>query len=138
MAYSNPRPAGIIAINLDEGDELIGVRLTDGQQEVILSTARRPGDPLPRGGRARRWAAAPRGVRGITLEAGDSVVGVDVVSPGATLLAVAETRLRQAHRRSTSTGSQSRGGKGIITMNATDKTGRVVGVRRSPTTTTSC
>jgi DNA gyrase subunit A len=127
MAYANPRRAGIIAISLDPGDEVIGVRLTDGQQELILST---------RDGQAIRFQEADvrpmgrgaGGVRGITLEAGDAVVGVDVVSPGATLLAVAERgygkRTEMEEYR-----SQSRGGKGIITMKVTEKTGPVVGVR---------
>ena len=68
------------------------------------------------------------GVRGITLDEGDSVVGLDVVSPGATLLAVAERgygkRTEMDEYRLTR-----RGGKGIITMKTTDKTGLVVGVR---------
>jgi DNA gyrase subunit A len=127
MAYANPRKAGIIAISIDPGDEVIGVRLTDGQQEIILST---------RGGQAIRFkeedvrpmGRGAGGVRGITLEEGDSVVGVDVVSPGATLLAVAERgygkRTEMDEYRLTH-----RGGKGIITMKTTDKTGPVVGVR---------
>jgi DNA gyrase subunit A len=127
MAYSNPRKAGIIAISLDAGDEVIGVRLTDGQQEVILST---------RGGQAIRFKeqdARPMGrsaggVRGITLEPGDSVVGLDVVSLGATLLAASE----RGYGKRTEMDEyrlQSRGGKGVITMKVTDKTGPVVGVR---------
>jgi DNA gyrase subunit A len=125
--YANPRPSGIIAIKLNEGDELIGVRLTDGNQEVILSTAAgqairfREADVRPMG----RNAA---GVRGITLDAGDAVVAVDVVTPDTTLLAVAEKgygkRTALDEYRLTN-----RGGKGIITMNVTEKVGRVVGVR---------
>jgi len=125
--YANPRPSGIIAIKLNEGDEVIGVRLTDGDQEVILSTADgqairfRESDVRPMG----RNAA---GVRGIQLEAEDAVVAVDVVSPEATLLAVAERGYgkRTAVDEYRLTG---RGGKGIITMNVTERVGRVVGVR---------
>jgi DNA gyrase subunit A len=127
MAYSNPRKAGIIAISLDDGDEVIGVRLTDGHQEVILST--RDGQAIRfKESDVRPMGRGAGGVRGVTLEAGDSVVGVDVVSPGATLLAVAENgygkRTEMDEYR-----LQSRGGKGVITMKVTDKTGPVVGVR---------
>jgi len=127
MAYSNPRKAGIIAISLDDGDEVIGVRLTDGQQEVILST--REGQAIRfKEEDVRPMGRGAGGVRGITLEEGDSVVGVDVVSPGSTLLAVAERgygkRTEMEEYR-----LQSRGGKGLITMKTTDKTGLLVGVR---------
>jgi DNA gyrase subunit A len=127
MAYSNPRKAGIIAINLDEGDEVIGVKLTDGQQEVILST--RDGQAIRfKEEDVRPMGRGAGGVRGITLEHGDCVVGIAVASPGATLLAVAERgygkRTEMDEYRLTR-----RGGKGIITMKTTDKTGPVVGVR---------
>jgi DNA gyrase subunit A len=127
MAYANPRKAGIIAISLDEGDEVIGVRLTDGQQEVILST--RMGQAIRfKEEDVRPMGRGAGGVRGIALEEGDSLVGLDVVSPGATLLAVAECgygkRTEMDEYRLTR-----RGGKGIITMKTTDKTGLVVGVR---------
>jgi DNA gyrase subunit A len=127
MAYSNPRKAGIIAITLDAGDEVIGVRLTDGQQELILST--REGQAIRfKEADVRPMGRGAGGVRGITLDEGDSVVGLDVVSPGATLLAVAERgygkRTEMDEYRLTR-----RGGKGIITMKTTDKTGLVVGVR---------
>jgi len=127
MAYSNPRKAGIIAISLDAGDEVIGVRLTDGQQELILST--RHGQAIRfKEEDVRPMGRGAGGVRGIALDEGDSVVGLDVVSPGATLLAVAERgygkRTEMDEYRLTR-----RGGKGIITMKTTDKTGPVVGVR---------
>jgi DNA gyrase subunit A len=127
MAYANPRRAGIIAIGLDPDDEVIGVRLTDGEQEVILST--REGQAIRfREADVRSMGRGAGGVRGITLEEGDSVVAVDVASPGATLLAVAEN----GYGKRTEIDEyrlQSRGGKGVITMNITVKTGRVVGVR---------
>src|SRR5882724_6495950 len=89
MAYANPRKAGIIAINLDPGDEVIGVRLTDGQQELILST--RHGQAIRfKESDVRPMGRGAGGVRGVTLEEGDTVVGVDVVNLSATLLAVAE------------------------------------------------
>jgi len=125
--YANPRPSGIIAIKLNDSDELIGVRLTDGNQDVILSTAAgqairfRESDVRPMG----RNAA---GVRGIQLDGDDAVVAVDVVTPDTTLLSVAEKgygkRTALDEYRLTN-----RGGKGIITMNVTERVGRVVGVR---------
>jgi DNA gyrase subunit A len=127
MAYANPRRSGIIAISLDEGDEVIGVRLTDGHQELILST--RMGQAIRfREEEVRAMGRGAGGVRGITLEEGDSVVGMTAVSPGATLLAVAE----KGYGKRTEMDEyrvQSRGGKGIITMKTTEKTGSVVGVR---------
>jgi DNA gyrase subunit A len=125
--YANPRPSGIIAIKLNEGDEVIGVRLTDGDQEVILSTA--AGQAIRfRESDVRTMGRNAAGVRGITLETGDAVVAVDVVTPDTTLLAVAEKgygkRTALDEYRLTS-----RGGKGIITMNVTDRVGRVIGVR---------
>ena len=102
MAYSNPRKAGIIAISLDEGDEVIGVRLTDGQQEVILST--RDGQAIRfKEEDVRPMGRGAGGVRGITLEQGDSVVGIAVASPGAHAARGRGARLRQAHRDGTST-----------------------------------
>src|SRR6185295_19005051 len=89
MDYSNPRRAGIIAIDLDEGDEVIGVRLTDGEQEIILST--REGQAIRfKESDVRNMGRGARGVRGITLESTDELISADVVQPGATLLAVAE------------------------------------------------
>jgi DNA gyrase subunit A len=127
MAYANPRKAGIIAISLDAGDEVIGVRLTDGHQEIILST--RMGQAIRfKEEEVRPMGRGAGGVRGIALEEGDGIVGMAVVSPGSTLLAVAE----KGYGKRTEMDEyrlQSRGGKGIITMKTTEKTGAVVGVR---------
>jgi len=128
MAYANPRPSGIIAIGLEEGDELIGVRLVEQSQDILLST---------RGGQAIRFhegdvrpmGRAAGGVRGIKLDADDAVVSLDILSPGATILSVSEKG--QGKRSELDEYRlQTRGGKGIITMNVTDKTGGVVGVVR--------
>ncbi|HYD47730.1 MAG TPA: DNA gyrase C-terminal beta-propeller domain-containing protein, partial [Terriglobales bacterium] len=127
MAYANPRRAGIIAITLDQGDELIGVQLTDGKQEIILSTSAGQAIRFPEAD-VRPMGRGAGGVRGINLDAGDLVVGMDVVELSSTLLAVAEKgygkrTAMEEYRR------QSRGGKGIITMKTTDKTGPVIAVR---------
>ena len=127
MQYASPRPSGIIAIALEEGDEVIGVRLTDGSREAILST--RDGQAIRfKEDEVRAMGRDTYGVRGMKLDAGDEVVSLDLVEPGTTLLAVSENgygkRTEMEEYRLTR-----RGGKGIITMKTTDKTGRVIGVR---------
>ncbi len=128
MAYANPRRDGIIALALEEDDEVIGVRLTDGKQEILLST---------KNGQAIRFSEeevrptgrGTYGVRGIALEEGDAVVSLEILSKGATLLTVSSggygKRSGVDEYR-----IQSRGGKGIITMRTSDKTGEVIGVRQ--------
>ncbi len=127
MQYASPRPSGIIAIALEEGDEVIGVRLTDGASQVILST--RDGQAIRfKEEEARSMGRSTYGVVGMRLDQGDEVVALDLVESGATLLAVSENgygkRTEMDEYRLTR-----RGGKGIITMRTTDKTGRVIGVR---------
>jgi DNA gyrase subunit A len=125
-AYGNPRVGGIIALTVDEGDELIAVRMTTGQSEVFLAT---------RQGIAIRFAEdevrpmgrAARGVTGVSLEEGDRVVAAEMVSPGAAILSVTErgygkrTALEEYRL-------QGRGGKGIINVRVTEKNGPVMGV----------
>jgi len=128
MAYAHPRPSGIIAIGLDEGDEVIGVRLTDGGQEILLST--RTGQSIRfKEEDVRRMGRGAGGVKGITLEAEDEVVSLEILSEGASVLTASENgygkRTEVAEYR-----IQSRGGKGIITMKTTDRTGPVVGVQQ--------
>src|SRR5579884_2839011 len=127
MQYASPRPSGIIAIALEDGDEVIGVRLTDGTREVILSTRNGQAIRFPET-EVRPMGRDTYGVRGMSLEAGDEVVALDLVEEGGTLLAVSENGFgkrtaMEEYRRT------HRGGKGIITMKTTEKTGRVVGVR---------
>ncbi len=128
MAYANPRRDGIIALALEEDDEVIGVRLTDGQQEVLLST---------KSGQAIRFSEeevrptgrGTYGVKGITIEEKDAVVSLETINKEATLLTVSA---RGYGKRSDVDDYriQSRGGKGVITMRTTDKTGEVVSMRQ--------
>jgi DNA gyrase subunit A len=129
MAYSNPRRDGIIAISLDDNDEVIGVRMTDGKQEILLSTKK---------GQAIRFSEddvrptgrSTQGVKGIVLDAQDEVVSLAVLNPQETLLTVSS--LGYGKRSSVDEYRvQSRAGKGIITMRTTDKTGEVIGVRQA-------
>jgi DNA gyrase subunit A len=88
-AYANPRAGGIIALTLDEGDELIAVRLTSGRDEVFLAT--RQGMAIRfEEGEVRPIGRTGRGVIGIDLEGGDGVVAAEVVRPGTTILTVNE------------------------------------------------
>ena len=126
MAYANPRRGGIIAITLGADDELIGVQLTDGKQEILLST---------RNGKAIRFAEqevratgrGTSGVRGMTLEEGDEVVSLEILNQEATLLTVSSQGYGKRSRIEDYR-LQSRGGKGVSTLRTTDKTGLVCGV----------
>ena len=125
MAYANPRASGIRAIGLEVGDEVIGVRLTDGQQELILSTS--DGQSIRfKEEQVRSTGRGTFGVVGMKLDSGDKVVSMEILTLGFNILTVSEggygKRTEMDEYR-----LQSRGGKGIITMKTTDKTGRVVG-----------
>jgi DNA gyrase subunit A len=128
MSYANPRSNGIRAIALEDKDEVIGVRLTDGQQEIILSTA--DGQSIRfKEEQVRSTGRGTYGVVGMRLDDGDLVVSMEILSLGCDVLTVAEN----GFGKRTETNEyrlQSRGGKGIITMKTTDKTGRVVGAQQ--------
>jgi len=128
MAYANPRASGIRAIALEPNDEVIGVRLTDGNQEIVLSTL--DGQSIRfKEEQVRSTSRDTYGVAGINLEKDDVIVSMEILSLGANILTVSENgygkRTPMEEYR-----LQSRGGKGIITMKTTDKTGRVVGVQQ--------
>ena len=128
MLYAHPRPSGIRAIGLEDGDEVIGVRLTDGLQELILSTAE--GQSIRfKEEQVRSTGRGTYGVVGMRLDEGDVVVSMEILTLGFDILTVAEYGLGKR----TEVGEYritSRGGKGVITMRTTDKTGRVVGVQQ--------
>src|SRR3970282_2147074 len=121
MAYANPRANGIRAIAMEQGDEVIGVRLTDGQQEIILSTL--DGQSIRfKEAQVRSTGRGAYGVVGMRMDKGDEVVSMEILSLGANILTVAEN----GYGKRTDTKEyrlQSRGGKGSITMNTTEKTG---------------
>jgi len=126
MAYSRPRAGGIIALNLDTGDELIAARITDGTMNVFLGSARgksirfHESDIRPSGRIAR-------GVRGMRLAKGDEIVGMEVLSHGQTLFAVTEN----GFGKRTSIDEypvQKRGGMGVISIKTTERNGLVVGM----------
>ena len=126
MDYSRPRATGIIAINLEPNDELISVRLTDGEQQIALST--RCG-MLVRfdESEVRSMGRNATGVKGVNLGADDCVVSMEIAQPGASLLTVSA---RGFGKRSATDDYRlvHRGAKGVFTMKVSDKTGPVVGV----------
>ena len=125
--YSYVRAPGVNAINVREGDRLIDVQMTDGNSEVILAT--RKGMAIRfREKDVRETGRATQGVKGIDLEEGDQVVGMVVVRRGGTLLTVS----RKGKGKRTDVEeyrTQKRGGKGLIDLRLTEKTGEVVAVK---------
>jgi DNA gyrase subunit A len=123
-AYQNVRSAGIIAINIDAGDRLIGVELTGGKDDLLLVTRKGMGIRFNEED-ARPMGRATGGVRGISLDDGDVVEGVEVVHEDAMLLTVTEN----GYGKRTPFGEyrvQRRGGKGLIANVLTSKTGDLV------------
>jgi DNA gyrase subunit A len=125
-SYSHPRPSGIIAITLEEGDELISAEVTDGKRDVFLGSS----DGLSirfSETDVREIGRTGKGVIGIRLEEGNRVVGMEIVRDNSTILTVTENGFG---KRSTLEDyrSQGRGGKGIITIKTTEKNGQVIGM----------
>jgi DNA gyrase subunit A len=126
-AYANPRSSGIRAINLDDDDELIAVRITDGDRDLFL---------MSKSGKSirvsetqfRPLGRVSRGIRGMNL-GGSQLVGMDVIDAGKSILVITEKgfgkrTLEDAYR------CQSRGGKGVFNVRVTEKNGGVVGFRQ--------
>lgn len=125
--YQNVRTSGLIAINLDEGDELKWIRMTSGENEVVISTA---------GGQAIRFhesdarpmGRVSRGVRGIRLRADDYVIGMDVVEEGSSIFVISEFGYGKQTKVSQFT-AHKRGGVGIRSAVVSAKTGKLIGVK---------
>ncbi len=125
--YANVRANGLIAIKLDNGDELGWVKLTSGKDEIIISTALAQAIRFKEG-EVRPMGRATRGVRGIRLRSGDRVVGMDVVRPGMELLVVMENGYGK-RTKVDQFATHARGGVGIKAGVVTAKTGKTVDVR---------
>jgi DNA gyrase subunit A len=123
-AYANPRTGGIVAIKIKEVDELIGVRVSTGSQDIFLTT--RQGKSIRFGEtEIREMGRVAAGNIGIRMEPGDEVVGMEVLDEGATILTVTEN----GYGKRTRTGEyriQGRGGKGILTIKTSERNGPVV------------
>ena len=126
-AYSNPRQGGIIALSLDQGDKLIAVHVTDGSREMLLGTKQgitirfKEEDVRPMGRTAH-------GVKGITLEEGDEVIGMETITPDSTTAILTVTEGGYGKRTPVNDYRvQGRGGKGIISVKTTERNGLAVG-----------
>ena len=130
-AINTRMKAGIRALTLDEGDELIEVRLTDGKQNIILMTHEGQSICFDEN-TVRVMGRMATGVRGITLRAGDYVVGAARAHAGKTVLAVTENgygKRTAVEEYLRGDGPQNRGGKGMKGYQVTDKTGPVVAIK---------
>jgi DNA gyrase subunit A len=122
--YSNPRSNGIKAIKVEEGDELMDVQVTSGSNDVVLATRHGLSVRFHESD-VREMGRDTTGVKGIELRPGDQLVGMVVIKREATLLVVTEKGLGKCSEVSEYR-VQKRGGKGILTLNRTAKTGDVV------------
>ena len=125
--FSSMMKRGVLAINLDKDDELIGVKFTEGERYIILGTAQGMAIAFAEE-EVRSMGRNARGVRGIKLKKGDRVIGMDKLKRGAEVLTVSEEGLGK-RTPTEEYRSQSRGGKGLINMKVTEKTGEVVGIK---------
>jgi len=126
-AYGNPRQGGIIALSLDQGDKLIGVQITDGQREILLGT--RQGIVIRfKEDEVRPMGRTAYGVRGITLEEGNEVIGMETITPDSTTSILTVTEGGYGKRTPvTEYRIQGRGGKGIISVKTTERNGPAIG-----------
>jgi DNA gyrase subunit A len=125
-SFSNPRPSGIIALSIDEGDQLIDAVLTSGEDELLIGTESGMAIHFSEQD-ARPMGRTAYGVKGIELEDGDAVVSLQVVRQGGTVLTVT----RNGYGKRTSLDEyrlQTRGGKGLINIKTSERNGPVVGV----------
>jgi DNA gyrase subunit A len=124
LSYSKPRTGGIIAINIKDDDELIVVRVTSGEQDIFLSTSSGKSIRFHEQ-EIRSMGRVAAGNIGIKMGSGDAVVGMAVLDEGATILTVTENgygkRTKTEEYR-----SQSRAGKGILTIKTSERNGPVV------------
>jgi DNA gyrase subunit A len=125
-AFSNPRAGGIIAMDVEQGDSVIAVQVSDGSNEMFIGT--RSGMAIRfRESDVRSMGRAAGGVRGIELRDDDEVVAMEVLQPGGTILSVTE----QGYGKRTGLDEyrvQTRGGVGIINIQTSDRNGKVIGV----------
>lgn len=126
--YQNIRNGGLIAINLDEGDELKWIGMTDGNNEIIISTAQ--GQAIRFNEKdVRPMGRVSRGVRGIRLRAGDAVIGMDIVEEGSSIFVITQAGYGKRTKVAQFT-AHARGGVGIRSAVVNSKTGKLVGVKR--------
>jgi len=127
MEFDTTRRSGLIAILLADDDELIGVKLTNGQQKIMLGTKQGLAIQFSEED-VRPTGRVTQGVKGISLNPGDAVVGMDAVQRGGEVLTVTA----EGYGKRTAVSeypSQKRGGKGVRNFKVTEKTGEVIGIK---------
>ena len=125
--YRNVRSSGLIAINLDDGDELKWIRMTTGDNEVVISTSK--GQAIRFHERdVRPMGRVSRGVRGIRLRPGDHVIGMDIVQEGSSIFVISQFGYGKRTKVSQFT-AHARGGVGIRSAVVNAKTGQLIGVK---------
>jgi len=125
--YQNVRSSGLIAINLDQGDELKWIRMTTGDNEVVISTSQGQAIRFHESG-ARPMGRVSRGVRGIRLRPGDQVIGMDIVEEGSSIFVISKFGYGKRTKIAQFT-PHARGGVGIRSAVVNPKTGDLVGVK---------
>ena len=125
--YQNVRNSGLIAINLDQGDELKWIRMTDDNNEVVISTSQ--GQAIRFHERdARPMGRVSRGVRGIRLRPGDRVIGMDIVEEGSDIFVISKFGYGKRTKVAQFT-AHARGGVGIRSAVVNTKTGELISVK---------
>lgn len=125
--YQNVRSSGLIAINLDEGDELKWIRLTTGENEIVISTMQGQAIRFHESN-VRAMGRVARGVRGIRLRKDDQVIGMDVVAEDVSIFVISELGYGKRTKMSQFT-AHARGGVGIRSAVVNKKTGQLVSVK---------
>jgi DNA gyrase subunit A len=124
MAYSNPRATGIIALKINEDDELIAVRVVSEEEDIFLATRQGKSIRFTQQD-IRSMGRVAAGNIGIRMESDDEVVGMEALQEGSTILTVSENGFGK-RTRTDEYRRQSRGGKGIFTIKTTERNGPVV------------
>jgi DNA gyrase subunit A len=126
-AYGNPRKGGINAINIEEDDQLIEAKITDGSCDIVIATKEGQAIRFPEN-KVREMGRTAHGVRGVSLEKKDAVIGMVVIKRDTTLLSVTENgygkRSEISEYRVTN-----RGGKGVINIKTTERNGKVISIK---------